>query len=63
MSRTMTQPSVGNRAHWNDEQYAKPFVVVAEDARRCLACDQLFTKQESFHHSQVTCYPPAPNAN
>jgi hypothetical protein len=63
MSRTMTQPSVGNRAHWSDEQYAKPFVVVAEDRRRCFACNELFTRQESFHHSQLPCYPPAATAN
>lgn len=46
-----------------DESVGKVFVVVAEDSRRCLACDQLFTKQESFHHSQVPCYPPSSNAN
>ena len=46
-----------------DESVGKVFVVVAEDARRCLACDQLFTKRESFHHSQVPCYPAASNAN
>jgi len=63
MSQTMTQPPVESRVHWRDEQYAKVFVVVAEDARRCLACGQLLTRQESFHHSQVPCYPPASNAN
>jgi len=47
----------------HDEHVAKIFVVVGENARRCLACDQLFTKQESFHHSQVPCYPPASNSN
>ena len=46
-----------------DETVGKVFIVVSEDTRRCLACDQLFTKQESFDHSQVPCYPPASNAN
>jgi len=59
----MTQPTVENRVHWHDEHVAKVFVVVGEDARRCLACDQIFTRQESFHHSQVPCYPPASDAN
>ena len=46
-----------------DETVGKIFVVVSEDTRRCLVCDQVFTRKESFDHSQLTCYPPAPNAN
>jgi hypothetical protein len=46
-----------------DETVGKVFTVVSEDARRCLVCDQLFTRKESFDHSQMTCYPPSSNAN
>ena len=46
-----------------DETVGKVFVVVREDTRRCLVCDQLFTRRGSFDHSQLTCYPPASNAN
>jgi hypothetical protein len=42
-----------------DERVAKVFIVVSDDTRRCLICDQLFTRQGSFEHSKTTCYPPA----
>ncbi|HEV2397463.1 MAG TPA: hypothetical protein VGS27_11020 [Candidatus Sulfotelmatobacter sp.] len=44
-------------ATFDDEKVAKVFIVVGEDTRKCLVCDQLFTRQESFEHSKVTCYP------
>ena len=40
-----------------DEGYAKVFIVVGEDTRKCLICGQLFTRQESYEHSKVACYP------
>jgi hypothetical protein len=46
-----------------DETVGKVFIVVSEDTRRCLICDQLFTRKQSFEHSQVPCYPSATNAN
>lgn len=42
---------------FNDERVAKVFVVVSDDTRRCLICDQLFSRQGSFEHSKITCYP------
>lgn len=42
---------------FDDEKVAKVFVVVGEDMRKCLTCDQLFTRQQSCEHSKVTCYP------
>ena len=47
----------------NDEKVAKVFIVVSDDTRRCLICDQLFTRQGSFEHSKVTCYPPVSGTN
>jgi len=46
-------------AAFNDEKIAKVFIVVNADTRRCLICDQLFTRQGSFEHSKTICYPPA----
>jgi hypothetical protein len=43
----------------HDETIGKVFIVVDVDTRRCLICDQLFTRQGSFEHSQTPCYPPA----
>ena len=59
----MTQPSMENRVHWSDEQYTKVFIVIAADSRKCMVCDQVFTRQGSYEHSQTICYPPASNAN
>ena len=48
-----------------DEQYTKVFFVCGEDAssRRCLICEQVFSRQESFEHSKFPCHPPASIAN
>jgi len=40
-----------------DESVGKVFIVIDLDTRKCLVCDQLFTRQRSFQHSMVTCYP------
>lgn len=42
---------------FDDEKVAKVFIVVGEDARKCLVCDQLFTRQQSSEHSKIICYP------
>jgi len=46
-----------------DEIVGKVFIVVDVDTRRCLVCDQLFTRQESREHSMTICYPPLSSAN
>jgi len=40
-----------------DESAGKVFIMIDLDTRKCLVCDQLFTRQGSFQHSMVTCYP------
>jgi hypothetical protein len=47
-----------NRDRANDESVGKVFCVVGQNARKCLICEQLFTRQGSFEHSTITCYPP-----
>ena len=52
----------------NDESYSKVFVVCGEGAqlrrlRRCLICDQVFSRQDSFEHSKFPCNPPSSTAN
>ena len=42
-----------------DETVGKVFIVVDVDTRRCLICDQLFTRLESREHSMIVCYPPS----
>ena len=48
-----------------DEQYTKVFLVIGEDAllRKCLTCEQVFSRQASYEHSITVCYPPASSAN
>jgi len=46
----------------HDERVGKVFIVISGNTRKCLVCDQLFTRQGSFEHSKVTCYPTAKGA-
>ena len=55
-----TGKKTGVVAH--DEAVGKVFIVVG-DERRCLICDQLFTRQRSFEHSKTICYAPASATN
>lgn len=56
-------------SHWTksfeDEQYTKVFIVCGEDAqlRRCLICEHLFSRRDSFEHTKFPCYPPASTSN
>jgi hypothetical protein len=47
------------------ESYSKVFIVCGEGAllRKCLICERVFSRQESFEHSKFPCQPPAPPAN
>jgi hypothetical protein len=40
-----------------DDRIGKPFLVMAGNIRRCLVCEQLFTRQEAAAHATVACYP------
>jgi len=59
----MNRPIVDTRMQWGDEQYNKVFIVLAADSRKCLVCDDVFTRLGSYHHSKRICHPPAANAN
>jgi hypothetical protein len=56
------------------EHYSKVFIVGANQAhasgtqtyefsRKCLICEQVFSRQGSCEHSKIICYPPASAAN
>ena len=40
-----------------DERVGKVFIVVGDDLRMCLICEQMFTRQGSFEHSKFPCHP------
>jgi hypothetical protein len=33
------------------------FAVVGQDVRRCLVCEQFFTRRASAEHAKVVCCP------
>jgi hypothetical protein len=39
------------------DQIRKVFIVVGQDVRRCLVCEQLFTRRASAEHVKVACHP------
>jgi hypothetical protein len=39
------------------DQFGKVFLVVGQDVRRCLVCEQFFTRRESAEHAKVVCFP------
>ncbi len=50
-------------SHSYDEHVGKCFMVVGEDAslRRCVICEQVYSRRDSFEHSKVPCQPrPVP---
>jgi hypothetical protein len=39
------------------ERIGKVFVAVGQDVRKCLICEQFFTRRASAEHAEVDCYP------
>lgn len=39
------------------DQIGKVFLVVGQDVRRCLVCEQFFTRRTSAEHAKVVCSP------
>jgi len=44
------------------DQVGKVLVVVGQRVRKCLVCEELFTRRASAEHSKVICYPAVPDA-
>jgi hypothetical protein len=38
------------------DQIGKVFLVVGQDVRRCLICEQLFTRRAASEHSKAACH-------
>jgi DNA invertase Pin-like site-specific DNA recombinase len=47
------QTRIGSRPY--GDQIGKPFLVVDQNTRRCLVCDELFSRQQACAHSKVGC--------
>ena len=50
---------------FEDERYSKVFIACGEGAmlRKCLICERVFSRQDSFEHSKFPCHPPVSTAN
>jgi hypothetical protein len=40
------------------DQIGKVFLVVGQNVRKCLVCEQLFTRRASAEHAKVVCIQP-----
>ena len=39
------------------DRVGKVFIVVGQDVRKCLICEQPFTRRAASEHAKVACYP------
>jgi hypothetical protein len=39
------------------DQVGKVFIAVGQRVRKCLVCEELFTRRASAEHAKVICYP------
>jgi hypothetical protein len=49
------QTTIGSYPY--EDQIGKPFLVVDQNTRRCLVCDELFSRQQASAHSKVGYSP------
>ena len=55
----MVADSEGKRSEGiaHTDRAGKVFIVVGQDVRRCLVCEQAFTRQAVSDHAKVECHP------
>ena len=41
----------------SDDRIGKPFLVMAGNIRKCIVCEERFTRQEASNHARVVCQP------
>ena len=39
------------------DQIGKVFIVVGQDVRKCLICEQLLTRRAASEHAKAVCHP------
>jgi hypothetical protein len=44
-------------AYTSTDKIGKVFAAVGQDVRKCLVCEQLFTRRASAEHAKVVCHP------
>jgi hypothetical protein len=47
----------------SDDRIGKPFLLMAGNVRKCLVCEELFSREEALRHSRVVCYPAKPRSH
>jgi hypothetical protein len=59
MSNSQMEPA----APLQDDRVGKPFLVMTGGVRKCLVCQELFSRQEAPRHSRIVCYPREENSD
>jgi hypothetical protein len=57
-NHVMNDSQIRLTAPVHDDRVGKPFLVVDHDTRRCLVCDQLFSRREAPKHARIVCSSP-----
>ena len=47
------------RAEIRRDQIGEALIVVGQDVRKCLMCDEIFSRQAACEHAQLLCHPTA----
>jgi hypothetical protein len=50
------QPRRETGSH-HSERVGKVFIVIGQNVRKCLVCEQFFTRRTSAEHAKVVCSP------
>ena len=59
----MSTGQIEPAAPLKDDRVGKPFLVMSGGVRKCIVCQQLFSRQEAPRHSRVVCYPSEENSD
>jgi hypothetical protein len=57
LDMTADEKSERGAACARTDQVGKVFIVVGQRVRKCLVCEELFTRRAASEHAGVTCMP------
>lgn len=43
------------------DQIGKVFIVISQEVRKCLICEQFFTRRAAAEHTRTVCYSQTPH--
>jgi hypothetical protein len=54
---TADKQTQSGEGSFRTDQIGKVFIVVGQDVRKCLICEQFFTRRAASEHAKVACHP------